>query len=1266
MPTLTKRLLHYAVYTAAAVVIAISGAALYLRMVIMPNVGQYKADIEALAGNAIGIPMRIGSIEADWWGLNPRFSLRQVRLQQTGPDAPLSLSRVDATLSWLSLFVWDARLTSLALYEPTLEVRRDSSGTIYVADIPVNKPGPRSPFPDWLLRQRYVLVSDGILSWQDDLIGAPPLVLNKVNLILRNRGDKHQLGVTAQPPRDSVRELDIRAELFGASLQQPQGWNGRVYLRADGASVHALNRWAPWAQEQVRQGQGDVRFWLDLNKGQITGLTGDVRLNNVAVSLAQDHPDMVFSAVSGRLGWSRNRDLHTLLAHGLSFTPVGGRPMEPTSVRVQTRVAPDGKLTLTGARAEKLRIEALTALSAAIPMPKPMHDWLDTHRPQGYIENAELEWESARKYRLTASFVDAGMFGQAAFPGFAGLNGRIVATGSGGEAQFNARRLDLQLDRVFRHPLSFNDFATDLVWERLSDTGLRLKIGETRLTNADLDATTQGSIELHPERSPQLDIQAHLTRGAGNAVWRYLPKQVGDNAYNWLKVSLIGGTSPDTRLVLKGPVDRFPYDKGGGEFQVTIKAQDARLKYAPDWPEINGINGEVIFKGLGMHITAPTAKILGVALGPVTAVIPDLHSSDEEILLIDGQAKGPTPAFLEFIRQSPVLEHTGHFTERLKTDGQGVLQLHLHLPLRNIEDAAVRGDYRIIDNTLQPGKDLPILTQVNGTLSFTENLLRGSGISTQVFGQPARLQVASEMGGRVKVGLTGQVSANALKEWLPAGVARHISGTTAYEAEVGLKAQQTTLKIKSDLTGMALQLPAPLNKSAEQNLPLVLTSSAGQDSTNIYSLQYGQILTAKVVAVPGGEPHAVVYFGGGSPASLPRDPGISIQGSLRRFDLDAWQALDIGQTSGASAGLTLRNANVGITELHAFNRTFHDTRIKATPIPKGWKLDVNGKEIVGEIIYGEAGGLPGKRISGHFQKLAIPSQGRVVAPAEGDEAPTELPRILEINTQGFSINDMELGQLNILMEAERTGLRTRNLVLSNPDGRLKGEGWVSASHRLPTHFDIQLDTENAGKLLDRLGITEGIKGGAANLSGTLSWLGRPEDFAAAGLDGRLKLRMKSGRFSQLNPGAGRLIGILSLQALPRRIVLDFRDVFSEGFSFDSIEGDVHLARGVAYLPDLVIKGPSAVVHMKGKIDLGKEEQDLRITIQPRLDDSLAVAGALLGGPVVGVGTLVATKILQNPMGKAATFEYLIKGTWSDPLVSKLARPPTPAAESLLP
>lgn len=1266
MPTLIKRLLHYAVYALAATIIAISGSALYLRLVIMPNVEQYKADIETLAGGAIGVPLSIGAIEADWWGLNPRFSLRQVRLARTGPHAPLSLSRVDATLSWLSLFVWDVRLVNIALYAPELKVRREADGVIYVADIAVNAPGPRSPFPDWLLRQRHVLISDGILAWNDDMIGAPPLVFDKVNLILRNRGGKHQLGMTAKPRQDSG-ALDIRADLAGRSVHAWQDWNGRLYLRADSASVKALRRWAPWAQDQVREGRGDVRFWLDLKNGGIAGLTGDVRLNDVVVSLARDHPDLVFKSLSGRLGWSRNRDLHTLLAHGLNFTTGAGQHIGPTNVRAQTRLMPDGRMALTGVLAEKLRVEALTALSGAIPMPKPIHDWIQLRQPRGFVEHAQLEWESFEKYRLSARFVDAGMLATADLPGIGGLNGRIVATGSGGEAQFNSKGLDFQFDKVFRHPLRLDDFATDLVWERLRDGGLRLKIGETRIANADLDALTQGSIELHPGKSPYLDIQAHASRGAGNAVWRYLPKQVGDNAYAWLKTSLLSGTSPETRLILKGPVDRFPYDQGGGEFEVAIQARNAHLNYAPGWPEIVGINGDVVFKGIAMHIQAREARMLGVDLGPVTAVIPDLHSSDKEVLRIDGQAKGATAAFLDFVRKSPVNEHTGRFTERLNAEGNGVLQLHLNLPLRNIEETTLRGDYRLIDNTVQPGKDLPTLTQVNGTLSFTESQIRGDGIATRLLGQPARLQVVNESGGRVRVGLSGQVSPANFKPWLPAGLEAHITGATAYEAEVNLNAQQTTLSIKSDLIGLAMRLPAPFNKSAGQGIPFTLTSAEGTGDTRVYGVQYGQLFSARMVAGTDGEPRVAIHFGTGATVPPPREPGLSLQGSLRSFDFDAWNDLDLdfNAATGGKAGATLRSANVGISELRAANRIFHDTRVKATPIPKGWKLDINGREVIGEVIYADAGGLPGKRLSGHFQKLSIPAEMRGAAKKISDDSPTELPRILEINTQRLSILDREIGQLNTTLEAERNGLRTRNLVISNPDGHLRGNGWVSASPRLATRFDIQIDSDNAGKLLDRLGISEGIKGGAATLTGNVSWLGRPENFTTRNLDGQLTLRMKSGRFSQLDPGAGRLLGILSLQALPRRIVLDFRDVFSEGFAFDSIEGDVHLARGVAYLPDLVIKGPAAIVHMRGKIDLGKEEQDLRVTIQPRLDESLAMAGAILGGPVVGVGTLVATKLLRSPVSKAATYEYLIQGSWTEPIVSKLARPQAPATESPL-
>lgn len=446
-------------------------------------------------------------------------------------------------------------------------------------------------------------------------------------------------------------------------------------------------------------------------------------------------------------------------------------------------------------------------------------------------------------------------------------------------------------------------------------------------------------------------------------------------------------------------------------------------------------------------------------------------------------------------------------------------------------------------------------------------------------------------------------------------------------------------------------------------MALLVTSAEGPGGSVTQSMQVGQIISGKLVSKAGEEPRAALYLGGGA-VTAPRDPGLTVQGSLRRFDLDAWNALDLAG-SAAEGGMKPRLIQVHLAEMRAMGRDFHDMRIKAVPVQRGWRLDLQGREVVGDVFYGEAGGLPGKRLSGNFQRFAIPPASGAAARVGDSGEPVELPRVVELNVQSFALGDREIGQLNTTMEAERTGLRTRNLVIGSPDGHLRGGGWVSASHRQETVFDLELDTANAGKLLTRLGLTEGIKGGAATLSGKINWLGRPEDFDLANLGGQLTLRMKSGRFSQLDPGAGRLLGILSLQALPRRIVLDFRDVFSEGFSFDAIEGDVHLARGIAYLPDLTIRGPSAVVRMKGRIDLDKETQDLRVSIQPRLDDSLAVAGALLGGPAVGVGTLVATKILQNPMSKAATFEYTIKGTWNDPVVTKIPRPPAPREESPL-
>jgi uncharacterized protein YhdP len=214
-----------------------------------------------------------------------------------------------------------------------------------------------------------------------------------------------------------------------------------------------------------------------------------------------------------------------------------------------------------------------------------------------------------------------------------------------------------------------------------------------------------------------------------------------------------------------------------------------------------------------------------------------------------------------------------------------------------------------------------------------------------------------------------------------------------------------------------------------------------------------------------------------------------------------------------------------------------------------------------------------------------------------------------------------------------------------------------ANHpRQPTQLEFELESDNLGRLLDRLGMPGRLKRGGGRIAGPLGWMGGLEDFNLATLQGDLEVSIKQGQFIKVDPGAGKLLGILSLQALPRRIALDFRDVFSEGFAFDQVAGDVHLERGSAYVKDLRMNGPAAKVSMSGVVDLPRETQNLRVTIQPRLEDTVAVAGALLGGPVVGVGALIASKVLKNPISQAASFEYVITGAWADPVIAKVVKP----------
>ena len=332
-------------------------------------------------------------------------------------------------------------------------------------------------------------------------------------------------------------------------------------------------------------------------------------------------------------------------------------------------------------------------------------------------------------------------------------------------------------------------------------------------------------------------------------------------------------------------------------------------------------------------------------------------------------------------------------------------------------------------------------------------------------------------------------------------------------------------------------------------------------------------------------------------------------------------------------------------------RRFNELAISGTVQNGNWQTAVVGRELVGEIGWRAQG--RGK-VTARMKNLVIPPSTAPRQPAAGDkEPPTELPA-LDIVAEQFQLGPTNLGKLELSAVPDGRDWKIERLRVVNPDATIQAEGsWQAWLSQPRTMVNVKLEVVDIGKFLVRMGYPEGIRRGSAKLEGPLSWNGNPSDIDYPSLSGNFVIEANKGQFIKLDPGVGKLLGILSLQSLPRRLSLDFRDIFTEGLAFDEIVGAVKVSRGIANTESLRIQGPAVRILMSGDVDLNAETQKLRVKVFPSVSDSLSVAGALVARPIAGIAAFVAQKLLKDPINQMAAYEYSVTGTWSDPQMAKL-------------
>jgi uncharacterized protein YhdP len=259
---------------------------------------------------------------------------------------------------------------------------------------------------------------------------------------------------------------------------------------------------------------------------------------------------------------------------------------------------------------------------------------------------------------------------------------------------------------------------------------------------------------------------------------------------------------------------------------------------------------------------------------------------------------------------------------------------------------------------------------------------------------------------------------------------------------------------------------------------------------------------------------------------------------------------------------------------------------------------------------------------------------------------------LDIVADSVTVRDMELGRLELLaLNEEGRGWRIERLLLSNDESTLSADGvWQSWAARPSISVNLRLDVNDLGKYLERLGYPGTMRRGIARLQGKLGWAGSPSVVDYPTLTGHLELSAAKGQFLKADPGVAKLLGVLSLQSW---ITLDFRDLFGEGFAYDTVSGTADITKGVLSTQDFVMRGSAAQVSMWGDVDLARETQKLRARVVPSLGDGVSsVAGVLLANPIAGIGVMLAQRLFKDPLGQIFAFEYQVTGSWTDPKVER--------------
>jgi uncharacterized protein (TIGR02099 family) len=1265
---------------------------------LLPSISQHRAVVEGLLTSQLGAPVSLAGVSGRWRGYGPEITLTDLRLHNREGGTRLRLARVTANLHLLdSLQAGQLMPRELTIDQLRILVQRKLDRSLVVAGLE-GVEGSASDAGLTLLGLPFrVHVSDAQVRFEDLTGTFGPQQLDGIDLNILGDEERMQISARLSPRYGGLR---VDGELKGDPTRVA-GWSGELYLQGKQIDLARLFSGPLPGQVQIRQGLADTRLWSHWQSGRLKRIRGESRIQGAI--LARGERGFAFDELKGRYRWQRHNGDWRLDMDRLSFRR-DGRRWEGLS-DATLRYRGQGRQQELAIRINRAIIQDIAHIIRFMPPSDDVVEFLEEVEPRGDIaeltvllkeQDGQPSWFLGGRIKRLATN-DAGPL-----PALSNLGGEIAIHPNQGSLVLQESDGTIDFTNLFRDPIAFDAISGLVEWQ--IDEQEQITIASRDLYAANRDIETRSRFELilpaDDNESAHLDLQSDFSNGDGKQVSPYLPTTImGPATVAWLDEALVDGRVRDGVCLLRGPLDDFPFREGGkGRFEVSFFVEDGVLAFQPDWPPIEQLDAEVRFVDNRFEAIASDGRFFGHQILNARAAIGSLFPVAP--LTIRGSTSGSLARGLDLLRESPL---KGRFEEPLQgIEGEGWsrVDIDLAIPL-GAGEFSTEGTIYLVNNriNLQPWE--VDLHEVKGKLRFTEQGMQASTLHANLQGYPVRGEIGNSPTheGYTLIHASADLPAQQLVKRYPMLEPLGLSGQGKWDLDIHLppmdpeKGGAAHIHVASDLKGVAIDLPPPLGKLPQQALALGVELEVQDQGLTNLRLHYADRMDAAVRFAAAGDgadreiPEIAALELAIGEADLlgdaPGEGGLRLRARSGPLDLTPW----LEDLSRQGAGLEfppLSMAHLVIPELRWGEHSLDDLvlRIDNEAGSQGWQGEIRSRQISGRFRYPHhpQDGLAEIELEKLALELGAGEAGEGTDPAGveadqqqepkgGEEGPSLAamdPRSLpafDIHAEQLLINQVEVGSLEAKIVRTGEGLELTSMTLGDEQHRISGSGsWHQLGDgRQRSEFELLFESESLAELLTRLDLAKALQGAPTRIEGRLAWPDAPYRATAGTLEGALSIAIEQGSAPEMDPGLGRMFGLLNITALQRRLTLDFSDIFGEGFSFDSIEGEIGLAQGKASSDNLLIEGPAARIEISGTADLDQQTLDQQVTVSGKISSALPIAGTLTGGPAVGAALLIAQHLLGDKMDRISAAEYQITGPWDTPLVERINQPPPPTA-----